>query len=59
MRLKYIITALGPIDRYKPGEDVTDVYPAETLDRLVREGYVEIAPPEILVVQATKKRGKR
>ena len=40
--MKYIVTELGPIDRHPPGADVTDVYDAETMDRLFDEGYVGI-----------------
>lgn len=38
--MKYIVSELGPIDRHPPGTDVTELYPAATLARLVAEGYV-------------------
>ena len=41
---KYIVTALGPIDLHKPGEDVTNAYDADTLVRLVEEGYIAVTP---------------
>lgn len=37
----YVVTELGPIDRHAPGTDVTRLYDAATLARLVEEGYVE------------------
>ena len=41
--MRYIVTDLGPIDRHPPGTDVTELYDAATLARLVAEGYVEDA----------------
>jgi len=38
--MKYIVTEKGPIDRHEPGTDVSKVYPAAVLARLVKEGYV-------------------
>lgn len=38
--MKYIITDMGPLDRHPPGTDVTALYDAATLARLVEEGYV-------------------
>ncbi len=52
---KYIVTDKGPIDRRKPGENVTDVYDAETMARLVDDGYVELVQP---VKKSAKKRVK-
>ena len=43
---KYIVTDKGPIDRRRPGEDVTGIYNAETLARLVDDGYVAIDEPK-------------
>ena len=51
--MKYIVTDLGPIDRRQPGEDVTNVYPADVLARLIEEGYVEESKPKRR--KATKK----
>jgi len=42
---KYIVTDKGPIDRRQPGEDVTGVYDAATLQRLVDDGYVALDEP--------------
>lgn len=41
------------IDRYPPGTDVTDLYDADTLDRLIDEGYVSAEKP---AAKAKKKR---
>ena len=42
---KYVVTDLGPIDSRPPGTDVTGVYDAATLARLIDEGYIaEDAP---------------
>lgn len=38
--MKYIITDMGPLDRLPPGTDVTKLYDAAILARLVKEGYV-------------------
>lgn len=38
--MKLIVTDLGPIDRHKPGEDVTGLYDDETAARLIDEGYL-------------------
>jgi hypothetical protein len=38
-----IVTKQGPIDRHLPGADVTGLYPAETVTRLVKEGYLRRA----------------
>ena len=35
-----VVTYQGPIDRYPPGTDVTKIYRAETLQRLIEEGYL-------------------
>lgn len=37
---KYIVTDKGPIDRRQPGDDVTGVYPADVLTRLIEDGYI-------------------
>ena len=37
---KYIVTDKGPIDRHAPGTDVTGIYPADVLARLVDDGYI-------------------
>ena len=39
--MKYVVTSKGPIDRHEPGTDVSSVYPADVLQRLISEGYVE------------------
>ena len=44
--MKYIITQQGPIDRHAPGTDATDLYPADVLQRLIAEGYVEAETPK-------------
>lgn len=38
--MKYIVTDKGPIDRHKPGEDVTGLYRPDVLQRLIADGYV-------------------
>lgn len=40
MTERYVVSSLGPIDRLRPGEDVTERYGAAVLARLVEEGYV-------------------
>jgi len=44
--MKYKVTELGPIDRHPPGTDVTDAYPADVLQRLIEDGYVEAVEPK-------------
>lgn len=44
-RMKYIVTDKGPIDRRQPGADVTGIYDAATLERLVEEGYIAAETP--------------
>lgn len=39
--MSYIVTQKGPIDRHPPGTNVSKLYPADVLARLVAEGYVE------------------
>ena len=48
---KYIVTDKGPIDRRAPGDDVTGVYPAAVLQRLIDDGYIAEDKP-----QASRKR---
>jgi len=51
--MQYIV--LLAIDRYEPGEDVTDKYRPEVLDRLVAEGYLKVIDEEIPFVPDTVK----
>ena len=51
---KYVVTDLGPIDRRPPGTDVTGVYRAAVLARLIDDGYVE----EVKVKTAKRKSSK-
>lgn len=39
--MSYIVTDKGPIDRHEPGTDVTGLYPADVLRRLMKDGYVK------------------
>lgn len=43
--MQYIV--LLTIDRYEPGEDVTDKYQPAVLARLVAEGYLELVDEEL------------
>lgn len=42
------------IDRHEPGTDVTALYDADTLARLVEEGYIEADKPK---AAKSRKRG--
>ena len=44
--MRYKVTEQGPIDQHPPGADVTDVYPADVLERLMDDGYVEAVEPK-------------
>lgn len=39
-KARLIVTHKGPIDRHQPGDDVTGLYRAEVVTRLVKEGYL-------------------
>lgn len=43
---KYIVTKNGPIDRWPPGADVTAIYDAVTIARLIDDGYVKAIEPK-------------
>ena len=37
---RHTVTNKGPIDWHEPGADVTGLYDADTLQRLIDDGYV-------------------
>ena len=54
----YRVSDQGPIDRHQPGADVTEIYDAETLARLIKEGYIEEDKPKPKRKAAAKKDGE-
>ena len=43
---RHTVTDKGPIDWHVPGDDVTGLYDADTLQRLIDDGYVMADMPD-------------